>query len=334
MPLFTRDFKMRIYIVLLLLLGFVSFEGEGRARKTSTGIILSGEVPEVRAMEPFGGSVKRENAYAATLNKFKGKVGNSVKVWCMLIPNSTAFYCPPEMKSITRNQQAAINNVYSKLSGIRTVDVFSALDRHKAEKIYSRTDHHWSPLGAYYAAQAFASVAGLPFMPLSSYKKETVHGYVGSMAAFSKDPSVRKSPEDFIYYVPQGIDYTVTFIPYSGSGKHKKEGKPVAGRLFYKYKDGSGAAYCTFMQGDSKIAQIKTDTKNGRKLVILKDSYGNALPSNLLASFQEIHVIDFRYFDRNLIRYIRDHGITDVLFANNIVHANNPAVVVAYNGMF
>ena len=61
-----------------------------------------------------------------------------------------------------------------------------------------------------------------------------------------------------------------------------------------------------------------TSTKNGRRLLIIKDSYGNALPGYLFYSFEEIHVIDFRYFPGNVVKYINSNGITDLLFAHCI----------------
>ena len=38
-------------------------------------------------------------------------------------------------------------------------------------------------------------------------------------------------------------------------------------------------------------------------------------------SFEEIHVIDGRYFTHNMKDYVREHKITDILFANNIFQA-------------
>ena len=74
-------------------------------------------------------------------------------------------------------------------------------------------------------------------------------------------------------------------------------------------------AYCTFMGGDSKIVKVETNAGTGRKLVILKDSFGNALPPFLFASFDEIHVVDMRYFTHNMVEYVNENGITDILFA-------------------
>jgi hypothetical protein len=98
-------------------------------------------------------------------------------------------------------------------------------------------------------------------------------------------------------------------------------GRPHKEEFFKKFKDGSSLAYSTFMGGDTKLTQVRTNVANGRRLIILKDSYGNALPGYLFYSFEEIHVIDGRYFTHNMKDYVREHKITDILFANNIFQA-------------
>ena len=64
--------------------------------------------------------------------------------------------------------------------------------KHVAEPIYLRTDHHWAPLGAYYAAQEFARVAKVPFKPLSNYERRVVRNFVGSMYGYAQDISIKK----------------------------------------------------------------------------------------------------------------------------------------------
>ena len=68
------------------------------------------------------------------------------------------------------------------------------------------------------------------------------------------------------------------------------------------------------MGGDELAVKVKTDVKNGRKLLIVKDSYGNAVPGYLFGSFEEIYVVDMRNFQCNLVDFIEDRGVTDVLF--------------------
>jgi hypothetical protein len=69
------------------------------------------------------------------------------------------------------------------------------------------------------------------------------------------------------------------------------------------------------------VTHVTTEVKNGRKIAVIKDSYGNALIPCLTSSFEEIYVIDMRYFDVNAVSYLKENGITDLLFAMNTFSA-------------
>jgi hypothetical protein len=261
----------------------------------------------------------------------------------MIIPNAVAFYCPDTAKTWTDAELPAIRNIISRLSAdVKPVDIFETLQAHVEEPIYSRTDHHWAPLGAHYAAQRFAEVAEVDFKDLSEYEPRVIHDYVGSMWTFSRDKAVKEAPEEFVYYVPRDSSFSATRITYKKVskrvGRKRKRrtiswltaSEPEAFSFFRNYEDGSSAAYCVFMGGDTNTTSVVTQTKNNRHLLILKDSYGNALPSNLFSSFEEIHVVDCRYFLQNMIEFVKTHAITDILFANNLIHASAPKTVQAY----
>ena len=306
----------------------------GDARRTRSGIIIVGRGDSLRAFEPFHGTMDGGQGYAETINRYKRTFGNSVNVYCMIIPTAVAFYCPEESKDWTKDQRTAVRNAYAHLSdSVTVVDLFDVMSEHADEPIYSRTDHHWAPLGAYYAARQFAALADLPFADLSDYEEHIIHDYVGTMYRFSRDVAVKNAPEDFVYHVPTNVDYTTTYIRYQ-LGRNRqvvRENEPEEGDFFYTYKDGSSAAYMTFMHGDVNTTTVRTSTRNGRRLLILKDSYGNALPAYLFHSFEEIHVVDCRYFTKNIVSYVQENHVTDILFANNAGHAYSAATHKSYN---
>ncbi|MBQ0092269.1 MAG: hypothetical protein KBS45_02945 [Clostridiales bacterium] len=77
--------------------------------------------------------------------------------------------------------------------------------------------------------------------------------------------------------------------------------------------------YYTFLGGDGYISHtISNEVKNGRKVLVVKDSYGNALVPFLTYSFEEIFVVDARTFKTNLTSFVKSNGITDVLFVGSI----------------
>lgn len=329
----------RLLLILLLLATTISLMTAQNVRRTRRGIILVDTGMVIRAIEPYRGNPDNGVGYAGIVNKYKQKFPH-VNVYCMVIPNAVAYYCPDSVQSWTSAERPAIMDILSKLSAdVQAVDIYDTLQAHATEPIYSRTDHHWAPLGAYYAASHFAQVAGLEFKELTAYEPRTIHNFVGSMYTFSRDKAVKNAPEEFIYYVPRDSDFTATHITYKRQSK--KVGRkrwrrfltasePETFSFFRPYEDGDGNAYCTFMGGDTNTTSVTTAIRNNRRLLILKDSYGNALPSYLFSSFEEIHVVDCRYFLQNMVDFVNNHAITDILFANNLIHASMEKTCQAY----
>ncbi len=310
-----------------LVKAFEPASGDGTAddvaKVANSGIILVGSGDNVRALMGFFGTEQGGAKYAEVINRYGEVFGPSVNVWCMPIPTSTEFYCPDEASRFTKKQWPVFNSIFSHLSnGVRAVDIYSVLAQHVDEPIYLRTDHHWAPLGAYYAAQEFARLAGVPFGDLSQYEEHVVHRFVGSMYGYTQNVAVKKAPEDFVYYIPTGVEYSTTYVNYTLDEDFHvtSESKPFKDKYFYHFKDGSGGAYTTFMGGDMRLAKVETSAPTGRRLLVLKDSFGNAVPGYLFYSFEEIHVADFRYFTKDVVSYVDENHITDILFANNITN--------------
>jgi hypothetical protein len=327
--------KTKLFILLILLISVSEIQAQSNpVRRSPKGMLIIGRGDTLRAVEPFKGLSERGIAYAEAVNRYKDLLGDSVRVYCMVIPTAVAFYCPTEGLQWTSDEREALANIEGHLAdSVIFVNLYDTLKAHSSEPIYSRTDHHWAPLGAYYAAREFAAVAEVPFEDLSTYKADTIRHYVGTMMKFSGDNAVGRAPEDFVFYIPNGVEYATTYIRYQ-TGKSRQvisETEPEEGPFFFPYNDGSSSAYLTFMKGDLNTTMVKTSTTNGRRLLILKDSFGNALPGYLFHSFEEVHVVDCRYFTKNIRRYATDNHITDVLFANNIGHAHAPATANSYH---
>ncbi len=296
---------------------------DGKAKLASSGTIIVGKGDKVRALMAFGGNAKGGGGYIDLLNtlaeQFPGK-----NVYAMIAPLATEYYLPEKAAKASHPQKPFIYSVRDRLSpNVKFVDVYDELLKHKKEDIYLRTDHHWAGLGGYYAAKRLAETAGVPFKSLDAYDRHEIKGFVGSMYGYSKDISVKNAPETFVYYTPNQVGYDAEFVTYSLNKNFKivRESKPFKSAFFKKFKDGSGNAYLTFMGTDQAYVKVKTSTPGNRKLLIIKDSYGNAVPGNLFYSFNEVHVVDFRYFTHNLKDYINKNGITDIAVCFNVFNA-------------
>lgn len=296
------------------------------AKIEHNGIIVMGAPPTVRAMMLFGGNQKGGLSLAEAVNTYQETLAPA-QVYVMVVPIAIEFYCPEKVQRLTGPQLPVIRNCYTNLTGgARGINVYGILRKHREESIYLRTDHHWASLGAYYAACEFARVAGVHIPSLEEFDDNVVLRTVGSMYGYSEDIAIKQSPEDFHYFTPRDLEYTTTITEYVMDGEHVLgEKRPREGQFFCRMKDGSRLAYMTFLGGDLKHLQIKTSSSCPRRLLLIKDSYGNALPGFLFASFSEVHVADYRYFTRNVTEYVSENGITDVLILLNIFNANKQA---------
>lgn len=303
-----------------------------KAKMDNSGVIVIGSAPSARALMAFKNKNGGEKSFAKVVNLYQETFGPEVGVYCMVIPTAVEYYCPENARSCSQVEFPVLSDLYAQIdSAVHVVDLYMVLGTHVDEDIYLRTDHHWSPLGAYYAARQFAQVAGVKVPDLEDFDRHCLEGYVGSMYGYSRDIAVKKSPEDFVYYTPRGVDYATTYRVYTLDKEYQivSEKKPHQGDFFVAVS-GTSSAYCTFMGSDARITQVKTDSDCPRRLLILKDSFGNALPGYLFGSFEEIHIVDFRYFTYNVKDYVSENGITDILMVNNISQVCSGAIGAAY----
>lgn len=316
---------------------YQSPDGKEWIHKGKGGIYVTKDsLGVVRAMPVLSYNPTAAKQYAEAINRYQNRLKDKgVTVYSLIAPSQGAYYLPEQIDNDRAEQRTieAAEKYYDPEVVFIVVD--DTLKNHTDEEIYNRTDHHWAPLGAYYAAAAVAEAAEVDFLPLSDYQEKSLSDYVGTMYKFSGDPEVKRHPEEFVYYLPPE-GYKAEFITQNvKNGKTVSESGPQIRPFFREYTDGSGAAYCTFMGGDCFTVKV-TDTGGtpGRKLLIVKDSFGNAMASNLFGSFEEVHVVDFRYFPHNLVEYVENQGITDLLFVNAISLACAPNTASRLNTMF
>ncbi len=280
----------------------VSSEPPAQPPSTKPHIVNGFLVYDYRAMEQFGGTAKSGQLTAELLNQFKAKVGEDVNVYAMPIPIASAFYAPEGYERNVTNAQNCFYGLRDALDGVRFVDVLSALRPHTSEDIYARTDHHWFALGAFYAAEELCKTAGADFAPLTQFERCSFDGFLGSAYSSYGVSELAKCPETFVWFEPKQsctVNYYTQKFKFSSSGS-----------LF-----SSAKSYTKFIRGDGNAVQIQTGVQNGRKLLVVKDSFGNALAPFLLAGFEEVYLVDIRDFACNILTFIREHQITDVSFS-------------------
>lgn len=264
------------------------------------------------ALFPF--SEDSANYYANTLNQFRREAGEGVTVYSLLAPTSMEFLREEKFQKLTDSQKDTIAYVNARLKDVVPVDAHTPLGEHSDEYVYFRTDHHWTALGAYYAYTGFARAAGLEPVALDRYETGTIEGYVGSMYETTGSSNLKRNPDTITVYKPfTKNEYNVY---YSSAVKMKVIDMSHADKKI-KYR--------VFLSGDRPLGIIKTEVANGKRILVIKDSYGNAMVPFLLPHYEEIYVIDPRQYEKNIFSLIQKNEIQEVLFLNYVP-------VLSYNG--
>ena len=271
-----------------------------------------------RAFNLYGGGFEEGRNYAETLNQIKKRVGDNINVFSMVVPTEVSFYLPEKYADYSGSEWDNIEYINENLDGIIPVDAYTALSRHVDEEIYFRTDFHWQQLGAYYAAEEFAKEALVPFAPLSDYETAAIDGYVGTMYGKSGEkPLIGDNPETLTYYKPRN-KYSVEHYMQDLENEGYYSDADMDG-LFLRSLDDPPVKYWywVFLGGDFDAYHIKTNVGNGRKLMLVKDSFGNPFLPCLTNSFEEIWAVDMRGPTKSISQFVKDNGLTDVLFCVN-----------------
>ncbi len=305
---------------------FEDVSDTGAGLDFANGLIILGD----RCMESFGGTYDSANYYAQVVAQYKKDLGDSVDVYSLVAPTSSSIY----LRNVVRDgvdfyekyggsQAEKLDYLDEKFegTGVKSVNVYDALYSHWDEQIYFRTDWHWTQLGAYYAAEKFAEVAGLDFKKLDSgyYTKNGKYNddgspkpFLGSLFNSAGSPAVlRDNPDEFFWY-DFNHTYSVDYYDVE-TGKTLKATRDTCN--LHISDEYNSAWYMTFLDADNNLCKINTGTNNGKTAVVFKDSFGNAFAPLLMSVYETVYVVDIRYYTGNSITFCKDVGATDVIFA-------------------
>lgn len=188
------------------------------------------------------------------------------------------------------SQRKILDYLNSRLDDrIVKVDTVAALQAHNNEYLFFRTDHHWTPLGAYYAYRALCESIGLTPVELTDMEEWNLGEFRGSLTGQVSRPYDLRSDE-LIAYRPKG-EITRWSVDRNGW----KTELPL-----FTYWEGMDirSKYAVFgADAATPMVQVQNDSlEDGPTCVILKDSFANCFIPFLTQSFRTIYALDYRYF--------------------------------------
>lgn len=228
--------------------------------------------------------------------------------------NVTVSVVPPAYEILKENlpknvYQNTILKLNQKLSQsfseteIGYVDPTELLRKYKDDYLYFRTDHHLTTNGAYVLYHGLAKEMGYTPLGADDFKISDVsRTFMGTTYSRALKDTV---PDIITDYRPLETPRFKVKFPYEGT---ETDSMYFPAHLDKKDK------YAYFLDGNHALAMIESPNKNGKQLLVLKDSYANNLVPFLANHYETIHMIDLRYYHDDVIQYMRDHTIKDVLF--------------------
>ncbi len=269
------------------------------------------------------------DTYIQALSDAATKLSGIANVYSILVPlNSGVMLDEATLKSLGgSDQQQTISYYYNSYKGVQGIETFNTLREHNSEYLYFRTDHHWTALGAYYAYRNFCQAKGITPNELTSFETMQFTPFLGTYYTKLNKPSdMAANPDTVTAYIPHGTN----------SMKYwDKDGKEYDWNVIRDVsKRGEGSGYATFIAGDNPIATIENPNINdGSSCLVLKESYANALIPFLVDHYQKIYIVDFRYANVNVVDYVKQNNIQDLIVVNNIGIINSKNVATTIKGL-
>ena len=197
------------------------------------------------------------------------------------------------------------------------VDFSAALTQHAVEPIFYRTDHHWNYLGSYRAYRELLPLLGCTDTPLEPTATETLGEFSGSKAAGT---GLDIFSEPFTVYRFAYPEMTVTRNGEPAGDYGRQDAVP--GEL--------ALSYGAFYGGDDGEIIFDTGRTDRGNLLVIGESYDNAILKLLASHFDRTYSVDLRYYrnymgsDFSLSDYLRRNNITKVLLIGNVDYYISP----------
>lgn len=271
--------------------------------------------------------VADENHLAANIKAIKSfsESQSKIPVRMMLVPDAANVLNHSLPALAKPEDQTQMFSMVRKDLGdsVEWIDVSTELNKHKTEKIYYKTDHHWTTLGAFYAFQAAAPSLGIEGDLSGKYVSYAVSDSFNGMLA-SKSGVNLGEKEQIDIYVPTEED-TDLIVDYVDEGKRSTS-------LYDSSKLKEKDQYTVFLGGNSSLLDIRAVSTSTKRLLLVKDSFANSFIPFLTPYYREIVVVDPRYYSGTINDLMDSYRISEVLFlysGNTFFKDNNISGVFA-----
>ena len=241
------------------------------------------------------------------LEKFVGKAKQNADVHVMMVPTKS-WILREKLPAFAPHykEQRFYDALQQKLEKEDVlISVEPVLDAHKEEEIYYRTDHHWTTLGAWYAYEQYTKAVGGDLQRAQGKKKFRCISKDFYGTTYAKINYARQADKIEIYEPADKLR-----VVYNMG---EKKTKTLYDFSFLKTAD----QYSVFTGGNQAVLEITGGIKNGKTLLLIKDSFANSILPFLAEDYEKLVVVDLRQLNVSGDRLLEMFSPTDILILYN-----------------
>lgn len=241
------------------------------------------------------------------LEKFVGKTKQNADVHVMMVPTKS-WVLREKLPAFAPHykEQKFYDALQQKLEKEDVlISVEPVLDAHKEEEIYYRTDHHWTTLGAWYAYEQYTKAVGGDLQRAQGKKKFRCISKEFYGTTYAKINYARQADKIEIYEPADKLR-----VVYNMG---EKKTKTLYDFSFLKTAD----QYSVFTGGNQAVLEITGGIKNGKTLLLIKDSFANSILPFLAEDYEKLVVVDLRQLNVSGDRLLEMFSPTDILILYN-----------------
>lgn len=285
--------------------GFSAYYDKLTGRQVTKDIYVAEGDRLVEAPVKWDQSAVDKNMSA--INAFAQTAGRKVDL--MIVP-SAGFCMEQTVQGLQDpyNDTQIIRDIYA-LAGqnVNTLDLIPAFTEvQDPQALFYRTDHHWTSRGAYAAYKAYMGSLGRDYLEADAFTVTSYDGFLGSTYSRS---GLWLTEGESIELWDSGTAFTVT----------NGDTDAVHDSLFYMERLEELDKYTVYLDGNHSTVRIHNPAAAGKgTLLVIRDSYSNCLGTFLANSYENVILVDLRYYKNPVSELLAQEDITDILVCYSI----------------
>ena len=248
-----------------------------------------------------------ETQLALNLSRFQ-KFAEKTGLPAAIMPVPSAGYVLGDM--LPKNHQAYWDDqlfeiLQRQVGALKLIDLrqeFLGTDQRK--DFYYRTDHHLTSAGSYAMYEVYCAQQNLEKESFAC--TETYGEFYGT--GYSRSGLWLTKPDVLEIWITQNPgQYEVTIIEGAKS--------EIYDSLYFREHKESLDKYPVFLDGNHSLVTIQnTQVQNGKRLLLIKDSYAHCFATFAAENYEQICMVDLRYYRGDVQELIAQQGLNEILY--------------------